>query len=149
MSTSGGGCAVAADLCAAAGLEVPPLTDEERAQLDAILPPFAATQNPIDLTAQVLVETDLLVRSLRVLLASERLDAVLVVLTAVAEPQASRVAEDVAATLADAKKPVVVAWTIARRLAAGGMATLEAAGAPLVPAIERAVAALAAVAPRV
>jgi acetate---CoA ligase (ADP-forming) len=47
--TNGGGPGIlAADACEAAGLVVPPLPDETRAALAALLPPEAALDNPVD-----------------------------------------------------------------------------------------------------
>ena len=47
--TNGGGPGIlAADACEAAGLEVPPLPEETRQALAALLPPEAALANPID-----------------------------------------------------------------------------------------------------
>jgi acetyl coenzyme A synthetase (ADP forming)-like protein len=47
--TNGGGPGIlAADACEADGLSVPPLPDEVRAALAAVLPPDAATTNPVD-----------------------------------------------------------------------------------------------------
>ena len=144
VSTSGGGCAVAADLCAAARLEVPALTDAERDALAQALPSFAATQNPVDVTAQILVDPELIARTLRIMLASERIDSVLVVLTTVTDPRAREIAAHVAECARASGKPLAVAWTVARQLAEGGLSTLEREGVPLFPSIERAVAALAA-----
>jgi len=50
--TQGGGLGVlSADLCEAAGLELPPLDGEVVAQLDGFLPPFWSRRNPVDLVA--------------------------------------------------------------------------------------------------
>jgi acyl-CoA synthetase (NDP forming) len=145
VSTSGGGGALAADLCVAAGLDVPALVDAEREQLACVLPAFASTQNPVDLTAQILVDPAAIGATLRVLLASDGVDSALVVLTTVPDPVAAEVAAHVAACAGETGKPVAVAWTIARRLAEGGISLLEREGVPLYPSIDRAVGALAAV----
>lgn len=50
--TQGGGLGViSADLCEAAGLEIPPLSDRVVRMLDAYLPPFWSRRNPVDLVA--------------------------------------------------------------------------------------------------
>jgi len=50
--TQGGGLGViSADLCEAAGLEIPPLSDRVVRMLDACLPPFWSRRNPVDLVA--------------------------------------------------------------------------------------------------
>jgi acyl-CoA synthetase (NDP forming) len=50
--TQGGGWGVlTADLCEAAGLDIPPLEEAVVAELNSILPPFWSRRNPIDLVA--------------------------------------------------------------------------------------------------
>ncbi|MDP6689274.1 MAG: acetate--CoA ligase family protein, partial [Alphaproteobacteria bacterium] len=51
-TASGGGGGWMADMCAAAGLEIPELDPETRATIDAYLPAYGTSQNPIDATAQ-------------------------------------------------------------------------------------------------
>lgn len=144
VSTSGGGCAVAADLCAEARLEVPELLAAERDALAGVLPSFAAIQNPVDVTAQILVDPELIARTLRIVLGSDQVDSVLVVLTTVPDPRAREIAAQVVECAREGGKPVAVAWTIARQLAVDGLSLLEREGVPLFTSIERAVAALAA-----
>jgi acyl-CoA synthetase (NDP forming) len=52
-SISGGACAMYADLAHIHGLEVPPYAAETQAKLREILPGFAATLNPLDVTGVV------------------------------------------------------------------------------------------------
>jgi acyl-CoA synthetase (NDP forming) len=53
ICTSSGGAGVwMADACAAEGLEVPVLDDETRKAIDAHLPSYGTSQNPVDSTAQ-------------------------------------------------------------------------------------------------
>jgi acyl-CoA synthetase (NDP forming) len=54
VSITGGGCAVFADLAEAVGLPVPQLAAETRAALKPVLPAFASTLNPLDVTGAVL-----------------------------------------------------------------------------------------------
>jgi acyl-CoA synthetase (NDP forming) len=73
--TQGGGLGViSADLCEAAGLTVPPLTDRVVRMLDAHLPPFWSRRNPVDLVApgKVSMITD----SIAALLAHAEMDAI-------------------------------------------------------------------------
>jgi acyl-CoA synthetase (NDP forming) len=52
LSASGGGAAWMADMLAAHGLELPELDAETRKEIDPLLPSYASSQNPVDLTAQ-------------------------------------------------------------------------------------------------
>jgi acyl-CoA synthetase (NDP forming) len=69
----------AADRC---GLEVPPLPDDVQAGLLKRFP-YASFANPVDLTAQVVQDWDLLDAALEAVLACDRFDAVVVSLTTV------------------------------------------------------------------
>ena len=51
-TASGGGGGWMADLCVTAGLEIPELDAKTRAVIDAYLPAYGTSQNPIDATAQ-------------------------------------------------------------------------------------------------
>jgi acetate---CoA ligase (ADP-forming) len=53
ITVSGGPSVMAADAAERSGLAVPPLAALVREQLRALLPPFAAVGNPVDLTPQV------------------------------------------------------------------------------------------------
>lgn len=50
-SSTGGGAGLLADACEMAGLAIPPLSEETRAALDAALPSYASSVNPVDATA--------------------------------------------------------------------------------------------------
>ncbi|MGH7333267.1 MAG: acetate--CoA ligase family protein [Candidatus Rokuibacteriota bacterium] len=52
LSASGGGAAWMADMLVAHGLELPELDAETRKEIDPLLPSYASSQNPVDLTAQ-------------------------------------------------------------------------------------------------
>lgn len=66
ITVSGGPSVVAADCAERSGLTVPPLGGEAQARLRALLPPFAAVSNPVDLTPQV--EPALIAEAARVVL---------------------------------------------------------------------------------
>jgi acyl-CoA synthetase (NDP forming) len=74
--TQGGGWGViSADLCEAAGLEIPPLDELVVGILDAFLPPFWSRRNPVDLVApgRVSMITD----SIEALLKHAGMDAII------------------------------------------------------------------------
>jgi acyl-CoA synthetase (NDP forming) len=77
ISDGGGYGAIAADRLGARGLDLPLLVDETRERLRAVLPPTAATANPVDLAGGGEQDTFTFSRSTGGLLASEDVDAVL------------------------------------------------------------------------
>ncbi len=54
LTPSGGAGAWLADVCALHGLVVPALDDATRADIDALLPSYGTSLNPVDVTAQVI-----------------------------------------------------------------------------------------------
>jgi acyl-CoA synthetase (NDP forming) len=72
ISDSGALKALALDICEVEGLELPPLSAASEQALRAVLPDFIPPSNPLDLTAQALVEPDLYAKTMAPLLADER-----------------------------------------------------------------------------
>ena len=82
ICTASGGAGVwMADACAAAGLQVPVLDDATRAALDAYVPSYGTTQNPVDSTAQGVQKLGY-AQFARLVAQSPAVDAVIVVITA-------------------------------------------------------------------
>ncbi|MEU6561455.1 acetate--CoA ligase family protein [Nocardia nova] len=131
VSTSGGACSMIADLCDQYGFQVPTFSAQLQARLGEVLPNFAAIANPVDVTGRVATEPAIYGRTLELMLESDEIDAVAVLVTTVADPMAEEIATEVARQVAATGKPVIVAWTIARELAAGGLGILRAAGIPV------------------
>jgi acyl-CoA synthetase (NDP forming) len=77
LTESGAFKALTLDLCEQVGLELPPLTDATAPQLRAALPDIVPASNPVDLTAQALVDPDLYRRTLGALLQDERFGTVI------------------------------------------------------------------------
>jgi len=78
MGESGAFKALALDLCEQVGLALPELTDASAPALRAAMPPFVAVSNPLDLTAQGLVDPDIYRRTLLALSSDERFGAIVV-----------------------------------------------------------------------
>src|SRR5262245_42697241 len=80
-TSSGGGGALVADACVAAGLDVPELDAATRAAIDVHLPSYGTSQNPVDVTAQAVHEKGYAAFA-RLLASSPLIDAVIMVVTA-------------------------------------------------------------------
>lgn len=79
--TGPGGMGVAlADACNDLGLAVPPLAPETRRRLQEILPGFASTRNPIDITMAQIVNPDLSRQCLRIVDEDPDTDAIIAVI---------------------------------------------------------------------
>jgi len=127
-SSSGGGGAWVADACALAGLDMPLLDDATRASIDAYLPPYGCSQNPVDVTAQAIHERGY-AEFARLAALSPNVDGVILVVTG-RHPRF--LLEDRAHLIAlgrDTKKPVLL-WSYTRP-AAVCIDLLSEAGLPL------------------
>jgi acyl-CoA synthetase (NDP forming) len=82
ICTASGGAGIwMADACAAAGLDVPVLDDATRKALDAYVPSYGTTQNPVDSTAQGVQKLGY-AEFARLVARSPTIDSVVVVITA-------------------------------------------------------------------
>jgi acyl-CoA synthetase (NDP forming) len=138
ITQSGGAGALASDVAVDVGLSVEPWRDDTRADVGALLPHFASTANPIDLTGAMINDVSILDKTLEIACSDEDTDIVLVVLG-----NSDKAADELVATCIrhhDATdKPFLVAWT-------GGTGQprldLLAAGVPTYTEPARAVAAI-------
>lgn len=110
ISNSGATCVLAADAATARGLSLEPLAQETRDALGAILPSFAATRNPVDITAALLTNSRLFSEILPVIAKDKAADAFFIgVPVAGAGYDVDAFARDTAAFAEATGKPVVVA----------------------------------------
>ncbi|MFM9847836.1 MAG: acetate--CoA ligase family protein [Hyphomicrobiaceae bacterium] len=139
ISGSGATCVMAADAATFAGLEIATLKPETRASLNALLPSFATTTNPIDLTAALLSNNRLLSDILPIIARDDAADAFMIGFPVAGEGyDVPAFARDTASFAKDTGKPVVVAASqpdIA--------AQFRAEGVPSLPLEAEAIAALA------
>lgn len=76
LTESGAFKALTLDLCEEVGLPLPPVGDHDAPALRAALPSFVPVSNPVDLTAQALVDPDLYRRALAALLGDDRFGSI-------------------------------------------------------------------------
>ena len=77
LTESGAFKALTLDLCEQVGLDLPQIADGNAPLLRAALPSFVPASNPVDLTAQGLVDPDLFRRALSALLQDDRFGSVI------------------------------------------------------------------------
>ena len=128
VSGSGGGGGWMADTCVAAGLEVPPLDAETRAEIDAFLPPYGTSQNPVDATAQAILQLGY-ARLAGMARKSPAVDSVIVITSARSATGYEREEKTLAKIAAETDKPILFySYTDSPRLS---MELLNRAGCPL------------------
>jgi acetyl coenzyme A synthetase (ADP forming)-like protein len=120
VGNSGGPGILATDACDGAGLEVPELAAETQAALRAVVDPNGAVANPVDLVASA--TPTVYERALQLVLADERVDAVIVICTPTFAASPDGVARVLSGLVSGVDKPVVGCF-----LAAPDMPVLVAA----------------------
>ncbi|MCR4375391.1 MAG: acetate--CoA ligase family protein, partial [Acidobacteria bacterium] len=106
VTNAGGPGILAADACAAQGLELPPLSDATVVELRSFLPAAASVGNPVDMIASASAES--YGRAVRAVLRDDRVDSVLVIFIpplVTHTTDVARAVREAAATCAD--KPVL------------------------------------------
>jgi acetate---CoA ligase (ADP-forming) len=130
LTVSGGPSVIAADTAEREGLAVPALGASTRAALRALLPPFAAVGNPVDLTPQA--EPARIAAAVRCVFDEAAIAGVVAVDVGLDIPQ---FAEAVVAAARDTGKPAVAFTADTPQV----NARLRAGGVPVLPSPERAV----------
>ena len=113
VTASGGASEIIADRAEDEGIEIPEFAPETVERLRQVVPPFGATQNPVDVTGYILVNRDLLRNALAAVHDDPSLDALVLVsdLPRAAPPDTAPIIEMYRQTselLRSTAKPVVV-----------------------------------------
>lgn len=143
VTTSGGSGILAADAVDADGLVLAALEADTTAALDAIVPAYGSTANPVDVTATVMSDPALFERALDVLVHDPGVDAVLACFCVLTAVDVAAVVRALARAAERSGLPVLAARTGAAHLAPDAADALRAAGIPTYPTPARAVRALA------
>ena len=142
-TASGGGGGWLADVCTAAGLDVPLLDAQTRARLDALIPGYGCSQNPVDATAQAIIQSGY-AELARLIAGSGAIDAVIMIVSARLAASFEKEREALTALARDSAVPILM-WSYTLP-GAGTTAILSQAGYPLftsMPGCARALAAMA------
>ena len=129
VSNSGAVCVMAADAATAAGMPMARLSDATRTTLNAILPSFATTSNPVDITAALLSNSRLFGDILPALAQDPAADAFLIGIPVAGQGyDIDAFAQDSAAFAAQTGKPVAVSapqHSVASRFKAEGLPVFQ------------------------
>lgn len=143
---SGAFKAHALDLCERIGLQLPPFSREADSALREVLPPFIPPSNPLDLTAQALVDPDLYRRTLPAVLSDEQFGSVILCIILTDPTTAALKLPPILDAIRSLKptKPVLfAALDEGAPFSAPEIAELRHIGVPCFPSPERALRALA------
>lgn len=142
VTTSGGSGILAADAIEINGLQLAELAPDTVRDLEDIVPSYGNATNPVDVTAAVMAEPGLFERCVERLADDPSVDAIVACFAVLVGDDVTRIARALQAVRERTGLPVVAARTGAASLAPEGAAVLAAAGVPVYPTPERAVAAL-------
>ncbi|MDN3522001.1 acetate--CoA ligase family protein [Halomonas ramblicola] len=110
VTISGGAGIAMADRAAEADLTLPELAPQTVAALKEALPDFAAVANPLDVTAALLTDAQLLKATLERLADDPNVDMIALALAAASGAQAAELAREVVRISEQRQIPILVAW---------------------------------------
>ena len=139
ITRSGGAGVIMADRAGELGLEVAQFTPETRARLKAVVPVFGSIGNPVDVTAQGLVDPTLIQRSIEIVMEDPNVHVAIMWLSLTEKLWQMNV-DIFKAIKAKYDKPLVVCWV---SIPEPALLALRAAGIPVIRSAEPSVDALA------
>ncbi len=143
LAISGGAGVVFADAAIAHGARLPAFTDQTLEKLRAVLPAFASTANPVDITADIFNDISRFTAALEIVLADPNIDQLAILLASLPGKLALEAANAIATAQEQSAKPIVLAWSARRARATEAYERLETALIPILPSPERVGAAAA------
>lgn len=146
LAESGAFKALALDLCEEIGLELPVMTDANSPALRAAMPDFVAVSNPVDMTAQPLVDPDMYKRTITAITNDSRFGALIVGIIQTDKSTADKKFPPILAALRSLKtdKPILLAGVDeGAAIPSEYIEGLRELGVPYFPSPERALRAYA------
>jgi len=130
VTISGGGGILMADQCVESGLSVGPLTRESELALKDIIPAFGSWQNPIDITAGIFNNPEMLAQAMQIIVDDPSIDSVVVIFASLQGEIATQRAKELVELSARTTKPILAAWSAREKFAADAYRLLKEGGVP-------------------
>ncbi|MBI5968239.1 MAG: acetate--CoA ligase family protein [Deltaproteobacteria bacterium] len=130
VSTSGGAGVMMVDKCTELGLEVVELGEGTQQSLKKFVPSFGTTQNPVDVTAQIIAQPEGFKEALKAVLADQAVDVLAILITMATGPNAEQFAAEIAEVSAATEKLIVVSWSANESLLGKALELLDQANIP-------------------
>ncbi len=131
VSISGGAGILFTDRATSRGLTLSSLSEDTNQRLRAAIPSFGSISNPIDVTAGVFNDADLLTNVISSVLGDSQVDQLAVLLASLPGEAALRAARAIRSAVEQHNKPVLVAWSARRNRAEAAYALLEQGHVPI------------------
>lgn len=143
VSVSGGSGVIAADcLAEAKNLYLADFDQKTVKQISALLPTFATSQNPVDVTAQIFNQPELFERVVVTLSEQAEVDIIVACIASVHGEIGERIAKAISDTQKSVDIPIIAVWASREELNAKAFRLLREARIPLFRTPERALRAL-------
>lgn len=139
VSVSGGAGVVSADcLETAEYLTLAQLSTQTEARIASVLPSFATSRNPVDVTAQIFNQPDLFEKVVATMCENDEVDLIVACVASVHSAVGERIAQAIKQTSQSVDIPIIAVWASRRELNQAAFELLEAANVPLFRTPERA-----------
>jgi acyl-CoA synthetase (NDP forming) len=130
VTISGGGGILMADQCVESGLSVGPLSKESEQKLKGIIPVFGSWQNPIDITAGIFNNPEMLAQAMQIIVDDPTVDSIVVIFASLQGEIAAQRAKELVALSAGTTKPILTAWSAREKFAADAYRILKEGNVP-------------------
>jgi acyl-CoA synthetase (NDP forming) len=130
ITISGGAGILMTDECIARGMVVPKLAPQTEEKLRGFVPAFGSLLNPVDVTAAIFNNTELIGLTLQAIVDDPNVDCVAMINASLQGELAAKVAAQIVAGTARTEKPVFLCWSAREEVAPEAYAALDAARIP-------------------
>lgn len=131
VGISGGAGILFTDRATARGLKLARLSEDTNKKLRAAVPSFGSIANPVDVTASVFNNNELLTGVIDAVLGDPQVDQLTVLLASIPGETALRTARAVRSNIDKHRKPVMLSWSARRQRAEAAYALLEEGHVPI------------------
>jgi acyl-CoA synthetase (NDP forming) len=130
ITISGGAGILMTDECIACGMRIPKLAPETGEKLRSFVPAYGSLLNPVDVTAAIFNNTELIGQTLQAIVDDPNVDCVAMINASLQGELAAKVAEQIVAGASRTDKPVFICWSARDAVAPEAYAALDAARIP-------------------
>ncbi|HXF66083.1 MAG TPA: acetate--CoA ligase family protein [Burkholderiales bacterium] len=130
ITISGGAGILMTDECVARGMRLPRLSEATVEKLKGFVPSYGSLLNPVDVTAAIFNNTELIGLALQAIVDDPNVDCVAMINASLQGELAAKVAAQIVAGAARTDKPVFICWSAREAVAAEAYAQLDAARIP-------------------
>jgi acyl-CoA synthetase (NDP forming) len=130
ITISGGAGILMTDECIARGMQVTQLSPQTGEKLRSFVPAYGSLLNPVDVTAAIFNNTELIGQTLQAIVDDPNVDCVAMINASLQGELAAKVAAQIVAGVSRTDKPVFICWSARDVVAPEAYAALDAARIP-------------------